>query len=94
LHTFKGKDDGASPNGGLVELNGVIYGTSQTGGPQDRGTIFSVTKAGSEHVLYDFHGGKDGNTPLAGLVNVNGTLYGTTFHGGNADKGTVFKIRP
>jgi uncharacterized repeat protein (TIGR03803 family) len=95
LHGFLGTPkDGGSPNGGLVIVNGIIYGTTVIGGHGDHGTIFSVSKSGKEQVLYEFKGGHDGETPQAGLVNIKGTLYGTTSLGGTAGKGTVFKLHP
>jgi uncharacterized repeat protein (TIGR03803 family) len=72
---------------------GILYGTTQSGGHSDKGTIFALTKTGKETILHEFRGG-DGATPLAGLAFVNGMLYGTTFAGGSADKGTIFRFRP
>jgi hypothetical protein len=57
------------------------------------GTIFTITTAGVEKVIYSFKGGsKDGWTPFSSLVrDFSGNLYGTTHHGGsgvcNQDKG-------
>jgi uncharacterized repeat protein (TIGR03803 family) len=57
------------------------------------GTVFSVTKGGSEKVLHRFSfGSGDGALPSAGLIDVNGTLYGTTEEGGTYGAGTVFSI--
>lgn len=52
LYTFKGGRDGALPAGGLVEANGLLYGTTFAGGsgkcpasssgPAGCGTIFSI----------------------------------------------------
>jgi hypothetical protein len=43
---------------------------------------FSVTKTGTESVLYRFAGGSDGAEPGTKLINVNGALFGTTYAGG------------
>ncbi len=101
LYEFKGGSDGAHPVASLVDVNGVLYGTTREGGnyacykyQSQRigcGTVFSVTTSGSEKVLHRFGGGGDGATPLAPMIDVKGTLYGTTsdFESG---KGTIFSI--
>lgn len=100
LYAFKGGTaDGAAPHGGLVALDGVLYGTTGSGGRYGYGTIFSITTSGTETVLYDFAGGTDGAEPLAGLLGVDGTLYGTTSQGGGTacggnGCGTVFALSP
>jgi uncharacterized repeat protein (TIGR03803 family) len=98
LYTFAGGSDGADPLGGLINVNGTLYGTTFEGGANDNGTVFSITTTGTEKVLYRFGGGSDGANPQAGLINVNGTLYGTTYSGGGGECdngygcGTVFSI--
>jgi uncharacterized repeat protein (TIGR03803 family) len=100
LHSFSGGfTDGGRPDSALVDVNGVLYGTTESGGSQIYGTIFSITPAGVESVLHSFQGGADGDMPLAGLTNVNGKLYGTTFLGGTGGYcdygypcGTVYRI--
>jgi uncharacterized repeat protein (TIGR03803 family) len=99
LHSFAGgTGDGASPSGMLVQDSaGNSYGVTASGGTSNAGTIFEVTAAGAESVLYSFTGGSDGGTPLAGLFrDTDGTLYGTTSVGGDATCkcGTVFKLSP
>ena len=91
LYSFRGGiDDGASPTaGGLVDVNGTLYGTTFNGGVRnthcwysgDRagcGTVFAVTPAGEETVIYYFKGYPDAENPTSGLIEVNGLLYGTT----------------
>ena len=42
-HSFTGgSGDGANPQGSLTVVNGVAYGTTAGGGPNDKGTVFSV----------------------------------------------------
>ena len=90
--------DGANPYGNLVAVNGLFYGTTFGGGANGGGTIFTITKSGSESVLYSFpahnkYGGFGGG-PKAGLVAINRTLYGTTpVNGDYYDGGMVFAIR-
>lgn len=93
VHSFKPGADGSSPGyGTLVYVSGAFYGTTETGGTFDLGTVFRVSPTGTEKVLYSFKGDKDGSRPFAGLTNVRGTLYGTTDFGGASNDGTVFKI--
>jgi uncharacterized repeat protein (TIGR03803 family) len=96
LHTFpSSQDDGSDPQAGLVELNGVLYGTTERGGKKGYGTVFSITTTGEEHVLHSFMGGSDGQQPVAPLVAFNGKLYGTTQGGGaGGNHGTIFEITP
>jgi uncharacterized repeat protein (TIGR03803 family) len=91
FYRFTGATTGTRPYAGLIELNGTLYGTTQTGGKKNVGTVFAITTAGLESVICSFNG-KDGNDPRANLTSVNGALYGTTYHGGSAETGTVFTV--
>jgi uncharacterized repeat protein (TIGR03803 family) len=79
-------------------MNGVLYGTTQSGGNSHarNGTIFKVSVSGRERVLYRFGATQnDGVTPSSPLANLNRTLYGTTAYGGGAyGNGTVFALTP
>ena len=96
LHRFTGGNDGALPEGALLALGSNLYGTTYLGGRvgcgNDCGTIFQVSAAGTETVLYRFAGGPDGGNPSGGLIFRQGRLYGTTTQGGSAcNCGTVFE---
>ena len=95
LYTFTGNNDGGNPACDLALNNGVLYGTTLSGGPGHRGTAFSLTIATrSEGVLHGFTGKADGGTPQAGLLmNGAGVLYGTAAGGGKNQKGTVFQYK-
>jgi uncharacterized repeat protein (TIGR03803 family) len=104
LYSFKGgSGDGEEPLADLINLNGMLYGTTYEGGAnrcgssgQRCGTVFTITPSGTESVLHSFGAGTDGAEPEAGLVSVNGTLYGATSKGGvdcrHGGCGTVFAI--
>ncbi len=94
VYGFKGGADGAGPAAGLIDVNGKLYGTTQSGGANGAyGTIFSLNTDGSgKRVLHSFGAGSDGQEPVAALLDVNGTLYGTTSEGGAHGKGTVFAV--
>jgi len=97
LYRFRGGQDGQSPMSALVELGGTFYGTTAGGGDANGdGTVFAITPAGTERVVYRFKGGADGANPYATLVAVNGVLYGTTSAGGSASCGcgTIFAVTP
>jgi uncharacterized repeat protein (TIGR03803 family) len=93
LYRFSGDPSGTRPYAGLIDLGGTLYGTTQTGGKHNEGTVFALTTAGSEHVIWSFNG-KDGNFPRASLTRVRHALYGTTYYGGSTGTGTVFKVTP
>lgn len=98
LHSFAGGPDGRLPAAGLVDVNGMLYGTTQYGGGgscysgEGCGTVYRLSKAGAEKVLYNFDRDGDGKTPWGELIEVKGVLYGTTYVGGNHDYGTVYRI--
>ncbi len=109
LHTFGSGADGATPLAGLIDVKGMLYGTTADGGSNTNcgsgcGTVFSVNPAtGAETVLYSFCGRQsctDGAMPEASLIDVKGTLYSTTsFGGANCNRkyagcGTVFSVDP
>jgi uncharacterized repeat protein (TIGR03803 family) len=102
LHRFTGGPDGAYPVAGLLmDVAGNLYGTTSEGGGSGCGgagcgTVFKVTKAGNETVLYSFctkRNCADGAIPYGGLIlDGKGNLYGTTTAGGKSNNGTVFKL--
>ncbi|HET6275964.1 MAG TPA: choice-of-anchor tandem repeat GloVer-containing protein [Candidatus Cybelea sp.] len=97
LYRFKGSpSDGAEPVGKLVAMNGMLYGTSYNGGAKNLGTVFAISPAGKEHLVYSFQGGSDGTNPAAGLTVADGKFYGTTVDSGGASQGdgTVFEVTP
>jgi uncharacterized repeat protein (TIGR03803 family) len=90
IYSFGAPPDGQQPKAGLINVNGTLYGTTYVGGAHNYGTVFTVTTAGKENVLYSFEG--DVN-PSASLLAVKGVLYGTTENGGSSGSaGTVFSI--
>lgn len=96
LHSFGLKrQDGQVPLGGLLAVGKEFYGTTQLGGATGNGTIFEVSAAGKEKIVYNFRGGQtDGANPQAGLIYLKGKLYGTTYAGGANGNGTVFELTP
>ena len=104
LYAFTGGVDGSGPSGVVIDSNGTLYGTTESGGASSFGTVFTLTPPATpggvwtETVLYSFNGALfgDGEEPTAGpIIGQNGTLYGTTRAGGvSSDSGTVFSLTP
>jgi uncharacterized repeat protein (TIGR03803 family) len=95
VYSLGGHGDGAFPRAGLLNVDGILYGTTYQGGADDIGTVFSVNPAtGVEAVVYSFQGNNDGAYPEAGLTKVDDKLYGTTNSGGAHNYGTVFEVKP
>jgi uncharacterized repeat protein (TIGR03803 family) len=84
------KHDGLSPAASLIITNGMLYGTTQTGGVYNDGTVFTATTAGKERIMHSFGKGSDGKEPQAALTFADGSFYGTTAAGGTSNEGTVF----
>lgn len=94
LHSFGSGTDGQYPVGGLIDMNGTLYGTTPNGGAYGYGTVFALElKAGVEKIVHSF-GGADGLFPDASLIDGNGLLYGTTVEGGTHGLGTAFSVDP
>ena len=86
--------DAQSPQAALVQgPNGNFYGTSASGGSTNSGTIFELTPAGAERLLYSFLGGNDGGLPNTALaLGTDGNFYGTTAGAGANYTGAIYKI--
>src|SRR5262245_55554895 len=78
------RNDGANPCAGLImDRDGVILGTTTSGGSNGFGTIFTLRNDGSDYrLLHHFTGysGGVGDMPLTPglIVGSDGALYGTT----------------
>lgn len=94
LHSFTFTPDGAVPEAGLTDLNGLLYGTTAIGGAKSVGTVYEIKTDGTERVVYSFKNQADGANPEGDLIPVNGLLYGTTLFGGAASDGIVFAVHP
>ena len=91
VHNFDGPD-GASPYSTLTFAAGNFYGTTQLGGTNNAGTVFTMTPSGVLTTLHSFSG-PDGAYPTAGVVRAaDGRLYGVATYGGSNGHGTVYSI--
>jgi uncharacterized repeat protein (TIGR03803 family) len=95
LYAFTGGTDGGRSEGGVIlDKAGNLYGTTNSGGMYNAGTVFELSPSNgswNETVLYGFTGGSDGAYPMAGLTFCGGNLYGTTLEGGGG-WGVVFEL--
>jgi uncharacterized repeat protein (TIGR03803 family) len=104
IYDFQGGKDGANPQAGLLAgQNGVLFGTTASGGyrfcsEHGCGTAFELIPSGtsySERIIHRFGKDVDGISPEDTLVaGGNGSLFGTTRFGGPQFLGTVFELTP
>ncbi len=101
VYTFEPNADGAYvdgeyPTANLIQgSNGDFYGTTAEGGSANEGTIFQLTAAGKETVLYSFPNQTDGAYPTLPLTQgPNGLLFGaaTDCAGGGCAQAGLFDI--
>jgi uncharacterized repeat protein (TIGR03803 family) len=97
LVTFNGSN-GAEPHSGLIaDAAGNLFGTTQSGGSGNFGTLFElVNKGGGSYTLATLvsFDGTNGASPMAGLIaDANSNLFGTTVGVEGANPyGTVFEL--
>jgi uncharacterized repeat protein (TIGR03803 family) len=86
--------DGADPEAGLImDSSGNFYGTTESGGPDNYGTIFELASGSSSPTTLASFNDTNGASPKAGLiVDSSGNLYGTTEYGGANGYGTVYEL--
>jgi uncharacterized repeat protein (TIGR03803 family) len=97
LHIFAGgSSDGCNPAGSVaMDKVGNLYGTTQSCGSSNYGTVWKVSKKGRETILHHFAGyPSDGCYPVAGVSrDSKGNLYGVTVNCGSHLGGAVYELR-
>ncbi len=83
----------------LQAADGNLYGVANTGGTNNCGTVFKVSRSGTLLFDYSFPCGSGGAFPVGQLIQASdGNFYGTTELGGTSNGcgsngcGTVFKM--
>jgi len=89
--------NGSSPWSGLtMDAQGNLYGTAQSGGAGNQGTVFELANTGSGYQLQTVvsFAGANGASPIGGLLaDASGNLFGVTTSGsGSNANGTVFEL--
>jgi uncharacterized repeat protein (TIGR03803 family) len=98
--------EGAYPEAELIEgSDGYLYGMARAGGANGTGTIFKLTRDGTNFtVLHQFDAitstvasgltvTTDGAAPVGPLLQAaDGLFYGTTSTGGANGRGTIFRV--
>jgi uncharacterized repeat protein (TIGR03803 family) len=96
LYEFQGGSDGSSPEGSLIYLDGMLYGTTNGGGIVCCGTVFKSTTSGNESPIYSFKTLPDAQSPRGALTADHGVLYGTAMGGKTCGEyfqsGTIFAV--
>lgn len=95
-HQFDHRRDGCHPiSSMIVGTDGLLYGTTQYGGPKGGvGTLYRFDTSTSQvQVLHIFHDDDPaGSDPSAGVsLAPNGRLYGATSFGSNFGNGSVYQ---
>jgi uncharacterized repeat protein (TIGR03803 family) len=99
VYNFNFGASGVAPFGGVtLGTDGSFYGTTETNGKYNYGTVFKVTAGGTLTTLYNFGPCKclEGVYPKAAPVQgTDGNYYGTTtFLSFGGNEGVVYKITP
>jgi len=96
--------DGYAPEGDLVDLDGVLFGTAYYGGSGGVGALFKLNidgtgftnfhnfTASTYNSVNGLYTNADGASPSGGLLAVGNELYGTTFGGGTGSDGVIFAV--
>jgi uncharacterized repeat protein (TIGR03803 family) len=89
-----GGSDGHGPNGLILAKDGKFYGTTSVGGASNTGTVFSITPAGVESIVYSFGTSTSvaGYAPQSLLQAADGNFYGVTNSGGTFGSGIAFQV--
>jgi uncharacterized repeat protein (TIGR03803 family) len=92
LHSFGSiASDGTYPRNSLTISGNTLYGTTESGGLMNRGTVFSLNDDGSAYeILHDFQV-IDGWSPHGDVLRLGDSLFGLTRWGGSNGMGVVFR---
>ena len=97
LHHFGSSIDGSYPTGTLIQAtDGLLYGTTEEGGPYYGGVLFSYDPVAASYTALHFFGGtNDADIPYGSLFQAsNGLIYGMSEAGGTNDNGVIYTYNP
>lgn len=95
VHEFTSNaGDNAAPRGNLLASGGRLWGTSDAGGENGLGYIYSLKEIGTEFTRhYSFKlTDSDGRVPWCTLIEHNGRFWGATVTGGETGNGVLFSL--
>lgn len=92
LYTFDNPEDGQKAYNSLIIVDNSLFGTTESGGINNMGTLFRINIDGTNFKkLYDFSSA-GGVFVRSKLVLSGSFLYGTAYSGGAFDLGTIFRF--
>jgi uncharacterized repeat protein (TIGR03803 family) len=86
--------DGKYPKFIIQGQQGVLYGTTESGGSAGYGALFSYSTTAGFAIVHNFYDGSvsgDGKWPTALAQASNGTIYGVASYGGSNSEGVLYK---
>ena len=94
LTSFGGDSPGAYPAGNIaMDGGGNIYGTTESGGKANLGTIYKLASGTSTvTTLATFDRGKYGASAVGLVSDGSGNLYGGIYYGGPSDYSAVYEL--
>jgi uncharacterized repeat protein (TIGR03803 family) len=93
LVSFSGLPAVSAPTGPLTQgRDGLLYGTSLSGGILNLGTVYKINTFGRGNIVYTFEQVHGANPYLGVMLATDGTFYTTTQLGGASGFGVVDQI--
>jgi uncharacterized repeat protein (TIGR03803 family) len=91
---FTEATEGGWSSGSVIQTpDGMLYGMTNSGGKNLKGTIYKLTTSGSITILSHLNGANAGSEPVGNLViGKDSAYFGVTKTGGAFNYGTIFKI--
>jgi uncharacterized repeat protein (TIGR03803 family) len=92
VHSFTTRQ--SAPYGIIRDGTGNFYGTTEGGGLNGSGTIYSMSPTGKVTVLYQFGPSPDAAGPGTLMRSSDGNFYASSIAGGANGYGSIFKFGP
>jgi uncharacterized repeat protein (TIGR03803 family) len=92
LHNFSAVGSGGYSS--LTFANGLLYGTTNSGGVNNAGCVYSINTDGTGFTILHSFAGTEGRYACGSLLYNNGVLYGMTSQGDGitTNGGTIYKL--